>query len=159
LNVPDRLLVELTGPTKKSIVFATKIEEILPFVELRLSHILELTGGTICQWKEPKPAEPATEGNSRCAKCGQEYRKGLSKGHKNTCRRKVDVVWADRDCASEKRVRIRLSGSVVRTREGVQWTPSSQHSELMAKNEIEVMSVRQNADGIDTQRVSLLSLG
>ena len=147
VNVTGRLLVELVGPTKKPLMFAAKFEEILPFVELRRSHVVDLTGCAV--WKEPKPAEPPTEGNSRCAKCGQEYRKGQSRHHKKNCGRKVDVVWADRDCASEYRVRIRLSGSVVRTPLGVDWTPSLQHSEIMAKNGIKVLSVRQNADGND----------
>ena len=110
--------------------------------------LISHTGGAV--WKEPKLAEPPTEGNSRCAECGQEYRKGQSRNHKNKCRRKVDDEWADRDCASEKRPRIRLSGSVVRTPQGVDWTPSSQHLKIMAKNGIVVLSVTQNADGIDT---------
>ena len=148
VNVTNRLVIQLVGPTRKPIVFAAQIEETSPFVELRLSHVVALTGAAV--WKEPKPAEPPTEGNSRCAKCGQQYRKGQTRGHKKNCGRKVAVVWADRDCASEKRVRIRLSGSVVRTPQGVQWTPSSQHSEIMAKNGIEVLSVTQSADGIDT---------
>jgi hypothetical protein len=148
VNGAGRVLVELGGPTEKSIVLATKIEQIVHFVELTLSHVVDLTGGAV--WKEPKLAEPPTEGNSRCAECGQEYRKGQSRNHKNKCRRKVDDVWADRDCASEKKPRIRLSGSVVRTPQGVDWTPSSQHSKIMAKNGIVVLSVTQNADGIDT---------
>ena len=148
VNGLNRLLIELVGPTRKPIVFAAQIEETSPFVELRLSHVVALTGAAV--WKEPKPAEPPTLGNSRCAKCGQEYRRGQGNGHKKNCGNKVDVAWADRDCASEKRARIRLSGSVVRTPQGVDWTPSSQHSEIMAKNGIEVLSVTQSADGIDT---------
>ena len=85
----------------------------------------------------------------------KEYKRGSSRSHKRHCQpSKAVVVWADRDCASESETRIRLSGSVIHTSAGLEWMPSSKFAAIMAKNEIVIVSVTQNAtqnaDGIAT---------
>jgi hypothetical protein len=148
VNEPSRVLVELRGPSNKRI-YATTIEGDVHYIELRLHDVRHLTGESV--WKEPmKPNKPAP-GHSRCGDCMKEYKQGNTKSHKKNCQpSKAEVVWADRDCALESRVRIRLSGSVIRTSAGVEWKPSSNHSAIMAKNGIVILSVTQNADVIDT---------
>jgi hypothetical protein len=146
-----RILVTLTGPSNASIIFPTTIEanSNVHFIELKRPEVRHLTGRDV--WKEPaKPNKPAP-GHSRCADCMKEYKQGNAKSHKKNCQpSKAEVVWADRDCALESRVRIRLSGSVIRTSAGVEWKPSSNHSAIMAKNGIVIQSVTQNAEVIDT---------
>ena len=151
-SVNNRLLVKLCGPSNKSLILPTTVEDVAHFIELKRADVRLLTGGDV--WKEPAKANKAAPGRSRCAKCMKEYEIAHRKAHKKSCLGKSlgksEVVWVDRDCASESRVRIRLSGSVMHTSEGVAWRPSSQHAEIMAKNGIVVLSVRQNADGIGT---------
>jgi hypothetical protein len=146
-----RILVTLTGPSNASIIFPTTLEanSNVHFIELKRPEVRHLTGRDV--WKEPaKPNKPAP-GHSRCADCMKEYKQGNTKSHKKNCQpSKAEVVWADRDCALESRVRIRLSGSVIRTSAGVEWKPSSNHSAIMAKNGIVIQSVTQNAEVIDT---------
>jgi hypothetical protein len=148
VNEPSRVLVELRGPSNKRI-FATTIRDVVHFIELRLHDIRHLTGENV--WKEPaKPNRPAA-GHSRCGDCMKEYKQGNTKSHKKNCRpSKAVVVWADRDCASESETRIRLSGSVIHTSAGLEWMPSSKFAAIMAKNEIVIVRVTQNADGIAT---------
>jgi hypothetical protein len=147
VNKPRRVLVELRGRSNKGRIFATTIEDVVHFIELRLHDVRFLTGNNV--WKEPaKPNKPAP-GNSRCGNCMKEYKQGNAKSHKKNCRpSNAGVVWADRDCASETEVRIRLSGSVIHTFAGLEWMPSSKFAAIMAKNEIVIVRVTQNADGI-----------
>jgi hypothetical protein len=147
----SRLLVQLSGPSGKPLIVATVKEEVAHFILLTHADVRHLTGTDV--WKEPAkaPANKPAPGNSRCGNCMMEYKQGNTKSHKRICQpSKAEVVWVDRDCALESRARIRISGSVMHTSEGVAWKPSSQHSEILAKNKIVVLSVRQNADGIDT---------
>jgi hypothetical protein len=149
-SVHSRILVQLSGPSGELIV-PTANEEVAHFILLTHADVRLLTGTDV--WKEPAkaPANKPAPGNSRCGICMKEYKQGNNKSHKRICQpSKAEVVWVDRDCALESRARIRISGSVMHTSEGVAWKPSSQHSEILATNKIVVLSVRQNADGIDT---------
>ncbi len=150
-SVPSRLLVQLSGPSGEPLIVSTANEEVAHFILLRHADVRFLTGTTV--WKEPAkaPANKPAPGNSRCGNCMKEYKQGNANSHKRICQpSKAEVMWVDRDCALESSTRIRISGSVTHTSEGVAWKPSSQHSETLAKNKIVVLSVRQNVDGIDT---------
>jgi hypothetical protein len=145
-SVHSRILVQLSGPSGELIV-PTANEEVAHFIRLTHADVRLLTGTDV--WKEPAkaPANKPAPGNSRCGNCMMEYKQGNTNSHKRICQpSKAEVMWVDR----ESRARIRISGSVMHTSEGVAWKPSSQHSEILAKNKIVVLSVRQNADGIDT---------